>query len=512
MLSIFDHGAPAPCPAPFNLAQHVLAKADVMGAKPALIIAGPERTETLSYAALKQAVLGVAQGLLDQGLTPGARLMMRIGNSVDFPIVYLAAIAAGMVAVPTSAQLTAAELAPLYDLIKPQLVVHDGQAALGQPDCAVLTTDVLDAWKSGPQAAFHLGDPNRLAYIVFTSGTSARPRAVMHGHRAIWARQMMHTGWYGLTEADRLLHAGAFNWTFTLGAGLLDPWSLGATSLIPAPGVQLEALPLLLHRHKATLLAAAPGVYRKMLKGGRLPALPHLRHGLSAGEKLPEPLRRDWQAATGTALHEAFGMSECSTFISGSPSAPAQTGTLGRPQPGRRVAIVGAGGPVALGTAGEIAVHRDDPGLMLGYLDAPEATAARFRGDWFLTGDLGRIAADGSITYLGRADDIMNAGGFRVSPLEVEAALMGFDGLTGVAVTDIAVKPGTSIIAAFYTADRDVNVAALEAFANSVLARYKQPRLYRRLPQLPVNANGKLARKALQTMYEAQDDSNTGKA
>ena len=93
------------------------------------------------------------------------------------------------------------------------------------------------------------------------------------------------------------------------------------------------------------------------------------------------------------------------------------------PQPGRHVAIVGEDGPVPQGEEGTIAVHRSDPGLMLGYLGAPEATARKFRGDWFLTGDQGAMDDTGAITYLGRADDMMNAGGFRVSPMEVEAVL-----------------------------------------------------------------------------------------
>ena len=78
-----------------------------------------------------------------------------------------------------------------------------------------------------------MGDPDRLAYAVFTSGTSGRAQAVGHAHRAIWARGMMHQGWEGITAEDRVLHAGAFNWTYTLGTGLMDPWTVGATALIP---------------------------------------------------------------------------------------------------------------------------------------------------------------------------------------------------------------------------------------------------------------------------------------
>ena len=137
-----------------------------------------------------------------------------------------------------------------------------------------------------------MADPNRLGYMVFTSGTSGTPRAVMHAHRAVWARRMMWSDWYGLTPDDRMLHAGAFNWTYTLGTGLMDPWAIGATALIPAEGIAPIQLPLLLKRFDATIFAAAPGVYRQFLKSPVL-SMSRLRHGLSAGEKLPDGLGRD---------------------------------------------------------------------------------------------------------------------------------------------------------------------------------------------------------------------------
>ena len=204
--------------------------------------------------------------------------------------------------------------------LQPAGILHDPAVACADPAGAKLVDlAALQAMRALPPAPYHMGAPDRLAYIVYTSGTSGRPRAVMHAHRAIWARQMMHQGWYDISEDDRLMHAGAFNWTFTLGTGLLDPWSVGATALIPAQGVPPEALPLLLKRHDATIFAAAPGVYRKVLGAGHPLPLPRLRHGLAAGEKLPETTRAAWQAATGTPVYEAYGMSEISTFISANP-------------------------------------------------------------------------------------------------------------------------------------------------------------------------------------------------
>ena len=149
------------------------------------------------------------------------------------------------------------------------------------------------------------------------------------------------------------------------------------------------------------------------------------------------------------------------------------------------------------GEPGTIAVHRSDPGLMLGYVGAPEETAERFAGDWFLTGDQGAMAEDGEIRYLGRGDDMMNAGGYRVSPIEVESALADLPGITEVGVTDVAVKEGVNVIAAFYVAAEPLDETLLQARAAERLARYKQPRAYVRVDALPRNANGKLVRKAL---------------
>ncbi len=505
MLSIFDQGPPAPCPTPFNLAAHVLRHADRLRDKTALSVLGANNTDDWSYSGLKRAVLGTGTGLLRAGLKPGDIALMRLGNTVDFPIAYLGAIAVGIVPVPTSSQLTEPETARIISDLSPSVILRDPSVA-----CAThphqIDLSALKAMRDLPAAEFELGDPERLAYVVYTSGTSGKPRAVAHAHRAIWARQMMVDGWYGLTQRDRLCHAGAFNWTYTLGTGLMDPWTIGATALIPEPGTDLVALPGLLRRSRATIFAAAPGVFRKMLQGPERIDLPHLRHGLCAGEKLSPQLHTRWQSATGTDLFEAYGMSECSTFISSSPAHPARGEALGQPQPGRRVAILGPDGPVPQGQDGTIAIHRSDPGLMLTYLNAPDEVAQRMQGDWFLTGDHGAMAVDGQITYLGRGDDMMNAGGYRVSPVEVESALSNYPGITQVGAAAVEVKQDTFVIAAFYTGPQRLDEDALRAYVQANLARYKQPRAFVHLPELPTGGNGKLLRRALPAYFKATSE------
>lgn len=500
MISQIDNGPFAPCPAPFNMAAHVLGKADANADKIALSILG-DAPEDWTYGKLQAAVRGIATGLLERGLVAGDRVLLRLGNSVDFPLAYLGAIAVGLVPIPTSAALTMPEVRAIIAQTTPKAVIRDPSVAC--PDHALmLTPDDLHAMRDLPAAPWHMGDPDRAGYIVFTSGTSGQPRAVVHAHRAIWARRMMFEGWYGLSAQDRICHAGSFNWTYTLGTGLMDPWTAGATALIPAASTSADALPALLADHRASIFAAAPGVYRQMLKEQQMVNLPALRHGLSAGEKLGEGVRQQWQAATGTPILEAYGLSECSTFLSACPAAPDHL----RAQNGRHVALIGPDGPVARGDLGTIAVHRSDQGLMLGYLGAEAETAARYQGEWFLTGDEAVMDARGNITYLGRDDDMMNAGGYRVSPIEVEQAMAGFDGITAIAAVEVRIKADTTIIGAFYTARAPLDEDALHRYAKENLARYKAPRFFRRLPALPTGANGKLQRGILRAEFEASHD------
>lgn len=505
MISVHDHGAFPPCPAPFNLAGHVLARAAERGERTALMIVRPGGAERWSHARLEAAVRGTATGLLRLGLPPGARILLRLGNSVEFPLAFLGAVAAGLVPVPSSALLTVPEVTRIAALVGPALIVAAPGVALPEaPGVPVLSAAALRGFEALPPARYEPGDPDRLAYVVFTSGSSGQPRAVGHAHRAIWARGMMIRDWYGLTPEDRLLHAGAFNWTYTLGTGLLDPWSQGALAMIPAEGVTPAQAGLLLRRFDATIFAAAPGVYRQMLKHP-LPALPRLRHGLSAGEALPGPVREAWAAATGTPILEALGMSECSTFVSASPDRPAPPGATGYPQAGRRVAVLGPdGAPVARGSPGILAVSRRDPGLFLGYIGAEAETMAAFRGEWFLTGDVVRMEADGAITYLGREDGMLNAGGYRVSPLEVEAALNAHPAVAESAAVELRVKADATVIAAFYQARGPVGQAALAEHLAARLARYKQPRLLVEVAALPRTPNGKIDRRALREDWEAR--------
>lgn len=505
-------------PEHFNMARYCLETGSARPpGKTGLIVikdAGdPSAIERWGYGALEDAVLRIAAGLSADGLKPGDRLVIRLENTSDYALLFFGAIAAGLVPLPASSLLSADEAGYLLnDSGARALALARSLRVTGIPESVrVYRPEDVSALKNyairGDYAPTLADDP---AFLVYTSGTTARPKGVLHAHRSVWGRRPMYQGWYAITPQDRVLHAGAFNWTYTLGTGLCDPWANGATALIYTGAKDPAAWLTLMSDHEATIFASVPTVYRQILKycdvEKEFP--PTLRHGLCAGETLPGDIARSWFERTGTTLYEALGMSEMSTFISSSPGIPPKTGAVGKPQAGREVAILPAEGgvaPLRSGEAGLIAVHRSDPGLMLGYWKRPLEEEQVMRGDWFCGGDLGVMDDEGYITHLGRNDDLMNAQGYRVSPLEVENVLAAHPDIAEVAVTELGVAENVRVISAFVVLreDAEPDSRPLLEFAKDRLAAYKCPRKFVFLESLPRTANGKVKRAELRQSYRA---------
>jgi acyl-coenzyme A synthetase/AMP-(fatty) acid ligase len=498
-------------PPRFNIAAYAIGRAArATPGKTALIVIeepGKPPAETWTYAALETAVLNVAGGLAASGLAPGERLLIRLENRSDYAIVFLGAIAAGLVPIATSTHLTEDEAKFLIADSGAAAVALSARLALAECPAGVRilsADDVSNLIRFGPRGAYFDTAADDPAFLVYTSGTTARPKGVLHAQRSAWGRRPMYAGWYGLTAADRMLHAGAFNWTFTLGTGLLDPWAVGATAIVYTGEKEPALWPELIRTSGATLFAAVPGVIRQMLKYARIGAgeLGALRHVLVAGETPPAGLLDQWEQATGLPIYEALGMSEISTYISTGPGVPRRPGRVGKAQPGRRIAILSEDGgsePLPAGTAGLLAVHRNDPGLMLGYWRRPEEEAEVMRGEWFVGGDLALIDTDGYVAHLGRADDIMKALGYRVAPQEVEAVLARFPGVAEVACAAVRVGADVTVIGAFVVPAEGAAIEATDLLAHAArhLAPYKCPREVRFVPALPRTANGKVMRRAL---------------
>lgn len=500
--------AAEPVPRRFNMARYCLAPAPHRPPHKAALAVfdAPDAgrpAQVWTYAMLHDEVRRIAGALRDSGLAPRDRLLIRMNNCADYALLFFAALGAGLIPIPASSQLSAREISFLLAdsgaraiALSPGLPVGEIPPSVHRfsgGDIAAMRTD-------GPPADFADTAADDPAYLIYTSGTSARPKGVLHAHRAAWGRRPMYDGWYGLAGDDTMLHAGAFNWTYTLGTGLTDPWANGATSVVYTGPKDVHVWPPLIRTSGATMFAAVPTLYRQILKycDNDLDDLGRLRHGLTAGEAMPAALAAAWQARTGRPLYEALGMSELSTYVSSAPGAPPRPGSPGRPQAGRRIAILpveDGAEPLPAGETGVIASRRDDPGLMLGYWDRPEEEAATIRGDWFLTGDLGRFDEDGYLWLAGRTDDMMNAFGYRVSPVEVEAVLEEHPDVAEAAVVERAAGDGIRIVTAFVVwGEGRGDADALLAHARARLAGYKVPRAVVSLDRLPRTANGKLRR------------------
>ncbi len=495
---------------------------------------------TWTYGEAWERVERTGRDLLALGLERGDRVLIRLPHSPEYAFAFLGATAAGLVPIPASPQLTEEEANFLLEDSQAAVVVTpEGVLRQAQDERRGLTQDerTREAPTPSPLVALRqaqgertektpLPSPQLLgrgdggegqtdaedpAFLIYTSGTTARPKGVLHAHRALRGRALMRDSWQGFGPGDVTLHAGTLNWSYTLGVGLLDPWAAGAHAVLFGGEYDAAGWPRLIERLGVTVFVAVPTVYRQLLKYGDASRLrgSRLRHGLCAGEPLPIALLEEWRAATGLELFESLGMTEVSTYISSGPSTPVRPGSPGRPQPGRRVAILpededapNALEPLPPGEVGLLAVHRSDPGLMLGYWRRPEEEAAVFRGEWFTGGDLAAIDEDGYVWFHGRADDVIKSFGYRLSPVEIEAALASAPGVAEVAVVGVAVDESKTLVTACVVrADGPegaaTDEAALASHAERHLAGYKRPHQYRFVDSLPRTRNGKVLRRAL---------------
>jgi acyl-coenzyme A synthetase/AMP-(fatty) acid ligase len=327
---------------------------------------------------------------------------------------------------------------------------------------------------------------------------------VLHAHRSIRGRALMREAWEGFGPEDVTLHAGTLNWSYTLGVGLMDPWAAGSHAMLFGGTYDPAGWPRMIERLGVTVFVAVPTVYRQMLKYGSPEEsdLSALRYGLCAGEPLPRELLLEWRRRAGTELYEALGMTEVSTYISSGPATAVRPGSPGRPQPGRRIAILpqeGGTRPLPPGEEGLLAVHRSDPGLMLGYWRRPLEQEAVYRGPWFIGGDLAEIDEQGYVWFRGRADDLIKSFGYRLSPLEIESVLASCPGVAEAAVVGLPVDESKTLVTACVVPlERgSVSESALAEHAARHLAEYKRPHQYRLLDELPRTRNGKLQRRVV---------------
>jgi acyl-coenzyme A synthetase/AMP-(fatty) acid ligase len=350
------------------------------------------------------------------------------------------------------------------------------------------------------------GNPTRsddLAYLVYTSGTTKDPKGVMHSHAYTYAKRMQARVWLDAKPNDLVWSTAGTGWAKSLWNVLLGPWSCGSAIVLDEGGFDPAKRMDLVRDLEVTVLCQAPTEYRleaKLDGLGERWKLPKLRHCVSAGEPLnPEVLER-WKAAFGLTILDGYGQTENSLLVANVPGMDVRPGSMGKPTPGHEVEVVDAdGNPCAVGDVGDIGVRGDPPTLFRGYYKNDEETRASRRGPWYLTGDRAQKDDDGYFWFVGRADDVISSGAYRIGPFEVESALLEHPSVLESAVVGSPDADRGNIVKAFvvlragYDAS-DALVRELQDHCKRVTAPYKYPREIEFVAELPKTRSGKIRR------------------
>ena len=483
-------------------------------------------TSQMTFAELASRTDQFAQLLRNSGMAAGDRVLIRLPNSLDYPIAFLGTMKRGAISVPTSTLLTAEEVAYLAKDSTATVLVTDKAAWPALQGHLSNLPHLKQVFLSGvgeiqPHASLQVSDLNQQlaaishcdgnhptaaddpAYLVYTSGTTGYPKGVLHAHRALIGREPAAKYWFNFAEdqQDRIMHSGKFNWTYVLGTGLMDPLYLGKTVIVHEGKNDADLWTRLIAKHAATIFVGVPTIYRQIIQKSTAAKadVPSLRHCMSAGEHLSDEVLQQWRGRFGRDIFEAVGMSEFSYYLSQSVFRPIRPGSAGFPQPGHAIQLLNPDTleAVPLGEEGMICVPDSDPGLFLRYWNLDEETVKYKHDGWFFTGDYARYDGDGYIWFLGRKDDIIKSFGYRVSPYEIERVYKSHPAVADCAAVGEELEKDKLLVVTYVILQPDATVTADEllAFGKQHLAAYKTPKTVYLTKDFPRTKNGKILRK-----------------
>jgi benzoate-CoA ligase len=349
--------------------------------------------------------------------------------------------------------------------------------------------------------------PEDMALWMYTSGTTGRPKGVVHRQRALPGAPRFLGGVLGVGAGDRLFATSKLFFAFSLGHCLLASLQLGAATVLLEGWPSAEAVADVVARHRPTVLFSVPTLYRNLLRDGQAAREPfrEVRHYVAAGERLPESVFADWRAATGRPILEGVGATETLMMFLANRPDRCRPGASGLPAPGTEVRLVDdAGQTIADADQAGVAWVRSD-GVAAGYWNQPEAMAAAFRDGWYRTGDMFTRDADGWLHHQGRGDDMLKISGQWVSPAEIEERVLRNPQVAEAAVVGVADRDGlTRLALCLVPADSATDRCALEAEITATLTAglsvYKCPRRFLYVDELPRTATGKVQRFVLREM------------
>jgi acetyl-CoA synthetase len=474
-----------------------------------------------TYGELKRHSDALAHALARRGIDRGDRVALLLPQSPETVAAHMAAYRLGAIAVPLAAlfgedalayRLAAsgaralitnaaglAKLRTIHDRLPELAVVISTEGADGSAE----DWRAVIAGGNGPFPGVDTlpGDP---ALMIFTSGTTGQPKGALHGHGVLAGHLPGFQFTYGLPArtTDRMWTPSDWAWAGGLLNALLPSLTFGIPVIYGPfapfdPGMARR----LIAEAGATIAFLPPTAIRMLRAAGDGAPLGPRAIG-SAGESLG---RETWEWARthlGVPVNEFYGQTECN-YVIGSSAARgvARAGAIGRALPGHTVAVLDAAGrPAAVNAPGEIAIRAPDPSLFLGYWNDPEATAAKFRDGWLLTGDNGAMDADGYIRFIGRNDDVITSAGYRIGPAEVEDCLATHPAVAMAAVVGKPDAMRTEIVKAYVTLRPGFQASAslageLQRHVRARLSAAEYPREVAFVDEIPLTTSGKVIRR-----------------
>jgi acetyl-CoA synthetase len=478
--------------------------------------------QRISFAAMAQRSDRVAVWLDQLGVGKGDRVVLMLGNQVELWESTLAIAKLGAVVMPATSALGRSEVADRITRGGARVVIANAADAAKFDDVdgdyhRVVVgadtpgwhryTDAADVVAAGPFTARTTVDDPLLIY--FTSGTTTKPKLVTHSQISYPVGHLSTMAWIGVRPGDVHLAISSPGWAKHAWSCLFAPWIAEATILVyNYRRLDAAALLSLLRRAGVSTFCAPPTLWRMLIQAD-LGARPEaLREIVAAGEPLNPDVIAQVERAWALTIRDGYGQTETTLSVGNLPGRPVKPGSMGRPLPGVPVVLVDpvSGKP---GEEGEICLDRsaNPVNLMTGYLQDPERNAAAMAGGYYHTGDIARRDADGSITYIGRTDDVFKSSGYKVSPFELESVLVEHPAIVEAAVvpqpdeTRLAIAKAYVALAAGWPANAETARAIMEYVRERVAPQLRVRRV--EFYELPKTISGKIRRVELRRREES---------
>ena len=491
-------------------------------------VAGGTDTK-VTFAQMSKRSNQTANFLRDLGLKRGDHLLLLLGNVVPLWETMLACMKLGVIVIPATTLLTSEELRDRLDRGKAKVVVaapdqvakFDGLGGDGFTRVVVGASQDHKGWRSfndseefpdtfTPDGVTNATDP---MLLYFTSGTTAKPKLVLHSHRSYPVGALSTMFWLGLQPGGVHLNISSPGWAKHAWSCFFAPWNAGATIFIAnQPRFEAKGLLETLVRCKVTTLCAPPTVWRLLIQEKLADYKISLREVCGAGEPLNPEVIDQVQAAWGMTIRDGYGQTETTALAGNSPGQPVKSGSMGRPMPGYKVKVVDADGNPA--KEGEICLVLGDDrpaGLMLGY-QGEDGKPKGADGDLYKTGDVAFLDDDDYLTFVGRSDDVFKSSDYRISPFELESVLLEHDAVAEAAVVPtpdpikLAIPKAYVSLVSGVEPSRDTALSILR-YVHAQLAPFKRIRRIELVTELPKTISGKIRRVQLRRL-ELDDDRN----